>query len=116
LDVKEGDTATFGDVLCTSSNMVSSALQNMLILGGMNLLNPCSLTLETGLKDKRGVKKGSKYVKTGRFHIVDNFEDFTEPTKNAIRLSVPMDETFFSFEYRGSGCRVESTRDILSLK
>ena len=50
------------------------------------------------VKANTGPKKGSKFVKSGRFYIV---EDYTEAAKKAITLSVPMDETFVSFEYRG---------------
>ncbi len=53
------------------------------------------------VKANTGPKKGSKYVKTGRFHIVDNVEDCTEASKTAIRLSVPMNDSFVCFEYRG---------------
>jgi hypothetical protein len=59
------------------------------------------------VKDNRGSSnKRTKYViKPGRFRIADPVE-YTEASKQAITLSVPMDETFVSFEYCGRNGKV----------
>jgi hypothetical protein len=53
---------------------------------------------EDWIKAKRGTKKGTTFDKAGRFYIVDSVDDYIQASRQAIRLSVPMDETFLCFE------------------